>query len=232
MPPGNEDPYVLGPRWAYSYCHATQLRRRPRSNAPFVSRGSCIIFCSGDLADSDEVLAVDTVFWVAEAHAWEGPDRPPRSFATDVDGASGLWRYHLRFGGRGGHVGAYTYEGALHPQPGDRYSHLPLGADGRRAQVELALLSPDLRASIMERRRGKYPLLVSPAQLAELLGHLQPHTAIQVIHELVLDDPDVEALRERGTSSPCGPCVEDESASDIERPRSRLVCEHHWADRR
>ncbi len=73
---GNEDPFVLGPSWAYSYCHATQLRRYSRGRETYVREGSCIIFCSGEIADSERVLAVDTLFWIAGAHRWKAPDQP------------------------------------------------------------------------------------------------------------------------------------------------------------
>src|SRR5687768_3741878 len=79
-PPGNEDPFVFGPSWAYSYCHATQLRREPRTSGPYVFKGSCILFCSGDLADEEHVLAVDTVFCISAAHTWRSPSEPPARY--------------------------------------------------------------------------------------------------------------------------------------------------------
>lgn len=172
------------------------------------------MFCSGDLADEADVLAVDTVFWVAAAHLWEATDRPPVAYSDDVDSQSALWRYHLRFGGRGGHAGRYTYEGALHPQDKDCYSHLPLDVDGNRAQVYLHELSAELCAAIKSHRHGKYPTQLSDSQLKEVLHHLRKRTATQVIHEIVLDDAEVEAQRAGQAESKCHKCPGDVDDAD------------------
>lgn len=76
-PPGNEDPFVLGRSWAYSYCHATELRRKLRKDGGYVRKGSCILFCSGDDAmPTHAMLTIDTVFYVAEAHYWQSAKVP------------------------------------------------------------------------------------------------------------------------------------------------------------
>lgn len=46
---GNEDPFVFNSGWIYSYCHASQLRRRVSEN--YLQKDSWLVFCSGDSAN-------------------------------------------------------------------------------------------------------------------------------------------------------------------------------------
>jgi len=107
---GNEDPYVLSKRWIYSYCHATQLRRKPSLKFSYVTTGSYLFFCSGDAANRGQ-LQVDTVFFVDTVAVW-----PERKGLPDLYGPhfenrqSDLWNRHFKFAFlRGHHEGKYTY---------------------------------------------------------------------------------------------------------------------------
>jgi hypothetical protein len=204
-PPGNEDPFVLAQPWLYSYCHATQLRREPNP-AGYVTGGSCLVFCSGDLADQHRVLAVDTIFWVAKAHRWGREDIPPQAYEQHVSNRSDLWRYHFRFGGvRGGHNGRYTYEAAVYPQPLRQYSRLPLDANGGRVQVAIGELSHDLRSRIQNCLHGKRPALPSHAHLDEVLRSVADQTVVEVVGDIVPNDRDFTRLRQQDGHR-CGTC--------------------------
>jgi hypothetical protein len=205
-PPGNEDPFVLGPSWAYSYCHATQLRRTPQREA-YVRPGSCILFCSGTLADRTNELWFDTVFWIGGAHDWREKDNPPDRYTDDVASQSDLWKYHLRFGGQpGGHEGRYTYEAALFSQGADRYSRLPLGADGMRVRVPLRELPPQLITSVRNGLNGrKTPVRLLEEELQQLLQLVEARTAVAVVGGIVSADPSFMALRQEAGAG-CHPC--------------------------
>jgi hypothetical protein len=204
-PPGNEDPFVLGPSWAYSYCHATQLRRTPQREA-YVRPGSCILFCSGDLADRTNELCFDTVFWIGGAHAWRKKDKPPDRYAGDVASQSDLWKYHLRFGGQpGGHAGLYTYEAALFSQGADRYSQLPLGTDRMRVRVPIRELPPQLIMGVQNGLNGKIPVRLLEEELQQLLQLVEARTAVAVVGDIVPEDPGFIALRQEAGAG-CHPC--------------------------
>ncbi len=204
-PPDNEDPFVLGSSWAYSYCHATQLRREPRPHGGSVTTGSCILFCSGNLGDKG-LLAVDTVFWISKTHQWISPSEPPSQYSRDVANRTDIWKFHLRFGGqRDGHKGKYTYEAALYPQPDGRYSRLPLNAIGERVQVRLTDFPKDLRNRIAQKlheRKGPVPL--SGADLRLILKLVERQTATAVVGNIVQNDDTFTALR-RETGTRCHP---------------------------
>lgn len=206
-PPDNEDPFVLGDTWAYSYCHATQLRREPRATEAFVTEGSCILFCSGQRADANGDLAIDTVFWIRRAHRWPTKDQPPPELAGEAAKLSDLWQYHLRFGGTGGHDGVFTYEGVLYaPAIGSNFSHLPLGADGDRVRIPIEGLSIALRDAIKGNLHGKFPLRLSGPQLEELLHELHQQTATKVIQPITVDDVRFAAERAKDGGLTCANC--------------------------
>jgi hypothetical protein len=212
-PPGNEDPFVLGPSWAYSYCHATQLQRKFTPSGRYVSKGSCILFCSGDLADREKALAVDTVYWIDTAHEWAPGSRIPQRYSKDVAERTDLWKFHLRFAGQPeGHTGKYTYEAALHPQLNGDYSRLPLGAGGKRVSVKLDELSGDLRSRIKGKIRGKYPVLLSDEDLREVLRLVEARTHVAVIGGIMANDPRFKASRNAVTNG-CKPCQPKTSAN-------------------
>ncbi len=202
-PPGNEDPFVLGPTWLYSYCHATQLCRTPIPGRSFVTEGSCILFCSGDFANRG-VLAVDTVFWVAQGHRWASANQPPSRFASDGERTE-AWKFNLRFGGmKNGHKGQYTYEAALYPA--EPYSHLPLSQKGDRVEVALRELSAPLRQRIVTKVDGKRPVLLADKDLDAILRFIKARTAVEVVGNIAAKDSEFSYLRQEPDRG-CQPCV-------------------------
>ncbi len=204
-PPGNEDPYVLGSTWVYSYCHATQLRRKCNSNA-YLTHGSCIVFCSGTIADRESELAIDTVFLVKKAHPWQPPRTLPMSFQADA-GMSDLWKYHLQFGCDGGpHEGRMTYEAIQHADCGDRYSCLPLDVAGDRVRVPFARLSRTLRDPIEQNLQGKRPVLLNDEQNGEILAAWSGSTQTAVVGDVTPIDSEFLRLRRDSRLSNCQAC--------------------------
>jgi hypothetical protein len=211
-PGGNEDPFVFGSSWAYSYCHATQLRRRRQRRCGYLTNSSCILFCSGDHADED-VLAVDTIFWISEAHEWVSPSEPPFRYSPDIELQTDLWKRHLRFGGQPNHhAGKYTYEAALYPQHDRRYSRLPLNAKGERILVPLTALSQDLQSRISDSLNGKRPVLLSGEDLRSILELLDEQTAVEVIGNILPNDETFSMIGDEGACGPCPPKVSKTSA--------------------
>ncbi|MDZ8263663.1 hypothetical protein [Nostoc sp. ChiQUE01b] len=109
-PYGNEDPFVFSERWLYSYCHATQLRRKESSKHAYVTAGSYLLFCSGDAADKG-TIQLDTVFVVDHVAEWaDNPQGLPEEFQKDYQNKnSDLWERHLKYPFHGEHTGQYTY---------------------------------------------------------------------------------------------------------------------------
>jgi hypothetical protein len=170
-----------------------------------VTKGSCILFCSGDYGNKG-VLAVDTIFWVSEGHQWVLSSKPPCRYSRDVENQTDLWNAHLRFGGQPGHhPGKYTYEAALYPQPGGRYSRLPLDEKGARVQVTLTTLSAALQARIADSLRGRRPVLISGADLRSILELLDDQTATAVVGNIVPNDDTFTGIR-IGQGTDCPPC--------------------------
>lgn len=163
----NEDPYVWDAEmWLYSYCHASQLRRKPDYRRPTVCEGSRLFFCE-TVAGRDKWLRVDTVFVVDQRAKWEagGEQVPGRFEAHQANATSDIWRRHLQHGLRvppeKGHTGRYTYVA----NAGGR-SYLPLGPDGLPTAVPVAKV-PDLTSDVkaaLPVGRSSYPCKLSPHQ--------------------------------------------------------------------
>jgi hypothetical protein len=204
-PGGNEDPFVFGPSWAYSYCHATQLRRHPGPRS-FVQTGSYLIFCSGDLAAKKDVIAVDTVFVVRGCHRWRSPSTVPVGYQAEQAKASPLWRYHLRFGGQPGrHKGTYTYEARLHdPDGGSSYSFLPLDEHGDRVRAEIGTLGRETADRIRSHFHMRRPVPLEASQVATLLAALRSRVATEVVRDIEPLDRSFLALRDDGATRCAG----------------------------
>ena len=133
---GNEDPFVFHNPWLYSYCHATQLRRK-KSDGTYVQPGSIIIFVSGQSAES-AVLSVDTVFVVGGARPW--PDEPlrlPKKYREHFQNVdSPLWERHFKYPFLGIHTSVtHTYEADMWEDGKEVFSFLPLDAAGEKASL-------------------------------------------------------------------------------------------------
>jgi len=201
-PSGNEDPFVFSHRWLYSYCHATQLRRTPRSNSEYVSTGSSLFFCSGDAAN-DGAIQVDTVFVVDHVATWPADQQGlPEDFKEHYrNNSSDLWQRHFRYPFYGSHEGKYTYVSRQRFDRTDEYSFLPIAKSGDRVSFELDALTRDLRLGISAKITGKRPVPVSEDQKTELLTKILSLTGVQLIHGLAR-----QAAPNKRTSHPSGAC--------------------------
>jgi hypothetical protein len=182
---GNEDPFIWTDFWLYSYCHATQLRRKTQS-LPYVQRGSRLFFCEAAAAKKG-LLAVDTVFKVAYDLPWEPPGHIPDAFLY-LDEESPEWRRHLRHGTElpgsdGAHVGRFTYVAEMAGA-----SLLPLGADGHPVSTSAVAVSRRLRATVLSANpdgRGSYPVPIDVGEADSLYETLRrSHTCVIAV------DPD------------------------------------------
>lgn len=185
-PPGNEDPFVLVEPWVYSYCHATQLKRRPRKAKPYVTHGSYLFFCNGQAANLG-VLEVDTVFVVDQGVPWKAGNHGglPDVFAhLHGDEDSRLWSAHLQYGGKGHHPGVFTYTAKLWTPDAQHYSFLPLTAAGQRPAFTMESLTPETAGAIRGRVRGKYPAPLSREQAMEVLSAIVSRTAIKAVRHI------------------------------------------------
>jgi hypothetical protein len=183
-PGGNEDPFVFSQRWLYSYCHATQLRRSPR-NAPYVTEGSYLFFCSGNAADKG-AIQLDTVFVVDYSANWPNNRQGlPEEFQQDYKNTkSDLWERHFKYAFLGHHEGIYTYVSKQWFDSKGEYSFLPISQNGERVAFKLNALTPDLQLIIKDKIRGKYPVPLNEEQKIELLELTLSLATVQVIGSL------------------------------------------------
>lgn len=184
-PCGNEDPFVFSERWLYSYCHATQLRRKPMCQDAYVTAESYLFFCSGDAANKN-TIQIDTVFVVDHAAKW--PDNQqgiPEDFQQDYQNTkSELWERHFKYPFLGQHTGKYTYVSKQWFDSKDKYSFLPISQTGDRVEFNLGLLTPDIQSKIKEKVKGKRPVSLNEEQKTELLDITLSLTNIQFIGSL------------------------------------------------
>jgi hypothetical protein len=166
---GNEDPFVLSDRWIYSYCHATQLRRKPSLKFPYVTTGSYLFFCSGDAANRG-VLQVDTVFLIDTVAEWPEHKELPNLYVSHFENRqSDLWNRHFQFAFLPEHhEGRYTYVAKNWTPNSEDYSFLPLNKCGNRVSIRFNKLSADLRWSIQSKLHGKRPVVLNENQKDEI----------------------------------------------------------------
>lgn len=179
----NEDPFVWDrDMWVYSYCHASQLRRKPDPHRPTVCQGSRLFFCE-TVAGRVGWLRVDTVFVVDHQAEWLEPGvRVPNRFSAHQAAEEGnIWARHLQHGRRPvterGHTGHYTYVANL-----DGRSYLPLDSVGEPAAVLVAGihgLSEKVKAALPE-GRSSYPCELTPQQADTLDFQLRASAATLV----------------------------------------------------
>jgi hypothetical protein len=190
---GNEDPFVFNDPWLYSYCHASQLRRNDRPDS-FVKVGSVIIFVSGQQADND-ILAIDTVFIVGGVQKWEQKPSiqlPSKYSAHLDDDGSPLWNRHFRFPFEGSHSSvSHTYEAKQWGDHKEPFSFLPLSQDGDKTSVQFSNLDKDLCAKIKVNVSGKYPVLLTGSEVAQVLTEIESNTKTKVLKDINMYNPAV-----------------------------------------
>lgn len=183
-PGGNEDPFVFSQRWLYSYCHATQLRRKPK-NSPYVTGGSYLFFCNGDAA-AQGAIQLDTVFVVDYTANWPNNQQGlPEEFQQDYKNTkSDLWERHFKYAFLADHEGIYTYVSRQWFNSKDEYSFLPISQNGDRVTFDINILSPHFKFIVQSKIKGRYPVLLSKEQKIELLEITLSLTNVQVIDNL------------------------------------------------
>lgn len=201
-PNGNEDPFVFSENWIYSYCHATQLRRNLRSNSAYVKAGSYLFFCSGDAANNG-VIQLDTIFVVDHVAKWPNNQKElPEEFKEHYrNNDSDLWLRHFRYPFYGCHKGKYTYVSKHWFDAKAEYSFLPIAKSGDRVAFDVDKVTRDLQRNIVANTYGKYPVLVSEEEKAELLRNVLSLTVVQVIGGLTRYAATSNLIR---TSNRCG----------------------------
>ncbi|WP_353123501.1 hypothetical protein [Dysgonomonas capnocytophagoides] len=206
----NEDPFVFNNPWLYSYCHATQLRRNIRKDV-YVQPGSKIVFIKGSDADNG-ILTVDTVFIVDSVLLWgkhfnQPQEVPTKYLSIKNNRKSEAWERHFKYPfkkDRREHINAtHTYEAKLWSEDifENYYSFLPLDDTGERVSIPFQELPPSISIKLEEKRKGKYPVLLS-SEIDELIDLISAKTSIKVVKDIILEEP-IECKEKRGT---CGGC--------------------------
>ena len=146
----NEDPFVFTMPWLYSYCHATDIKRKP-NNIEYIQPGSHLIFVDYYLVD---YLIVDTVFYVDNVLVWpEVGTIPPSKYSMQM---GDTWFRHIRYGvGQNSeHIGQITYEAQMYWQNKMNFSFLPLSKK-TALKIKLNELDKDLSNRIRKRLNSK-----------------------------------------------------------------------------
>lgn len=201
--PSNCDPLVFWEPWVFSYCHATQMQRRPYG--PHLCRGSWLIFSSGDAIDAGK-LRVDTVFLVADVRPWRSPKSPPANYDPELHRPDSiLWADHLRAGMEGGHPGRfrYTYEAAPFADGNPHYSFLPLDRDGERPTVSLSELPAELTERIRAKVYGKRPVPLNLSDVTTILDAVRKRSSLLLVGPFVRTEATVASPTSGAGCSPC-----------------------------
>lgn len=189
----NEDPFVFSDQWVYSYCHATQLRRKPNKN-DYLTNESTLFFCTVVNADNN-ILEFDTIFIVDSSSAWITPGmKIPECFIKHqgVDDSE-LWKRHFKFGINtkgNGHIGQYTYSAKMYDEitAKEEYSFLPIDNDNALVQIPMNSISVPLCKKININLIGKRPVIINDEEKSELLQLIRNKTKIKVVKDIQTND--------------------------------------------
>ena len=179
----NEDPFVFNDPWLYSYCHASQLKRKP-SEGSYLQVGSKIIFASGDEADNG-FLSVDTFFVIGEVQNWFNDPAlglPTKYNDHFKNNSSNLWRRHFRFPFYGIHKSvSHTYEAELWQADKSEYSFLPYDQYGAKVSISFDTLNNNLANKITSKVWGKYPVLLSDVEIDSISNYIEKFVTIKIL---------------------------------------------------
>jgi hypothetical protein len=181
---GNEDPFVFHDPWIYSYCHASQLKRK--KGICYIQGGSYLLFVSGDFANQG-LLSFDTVFLVESGQHWnKNPLELPEKFLyLKKEKENKLWKRHFKFPFQGQHSSVtHTYEAKLWRPSLHQFSFLPLSKNGKRASVPIDALNNHLANKIKSKIRGKYPVLLNDNEIDELVQNIGLHTSTKILSNI------------------------------------------------
>lgn len=189
---GNEDPFVFSDPWLYSYCHATQLRRNFREDGSYLQKDSVIFFVSGDCANKER-LTIDTVFGIENALRWtKKPELTLPIKFRGINEDSPLWKRHLKFPFCGQHASVtHTYEARHHTDQDTEvealFSFLPIAKNGNRVTIPFGELTKELVAKINKKISGKYPVLLTEAEMKTIFQLIKNSAATKVLKDVRIE---------------------------------------------
>jgi hypothetical protein len=192
---GNEDPFVFFDPWLYSYCHATQLRRKIRKDNNYLQVASKIIFVSGQAAD-EGILTIDTVFLIGGVQSWtrkKSLQLPLKYQPYFQVSNSTIWNRHFRFPfiinpitNRGTHdTVSHTYEAELWQEDKADYSFLPLDKDNKKVSISLDTFPEEIKTKIANGVKGKYPVSLSDNEMNLIAIEIENRATIKVLKNIV-----------------------------------------------
>lgn len=188
----NEDPFVFQNPWLYSYCHASQLKQKYRSDDNYLQVGSKILFVSGQNADKNE-LVIDTLFQIGSIQKWENrkPDlKLPLKYQDIEKHNLDLWNRHFRFPFLGVHDSViHTYESEVWDIEKESYSFLPVNSDGERVKIAFDEFSLSLSNKIKNKVKGKYPVELTNQEFDEIYSIVENKSAIKVVKDISTSKP-------------------------------------------
>jgi hypothetical protein len=185
---GNEDPYVFNNPWIYSYCHATQLRRMPNPQKPYINKGSWLFFVSCQSANQ-RILKFDTIFLVDSIHPWiHNPNlQLPKKYQYLIaNKRDPLYRRHFKFPFQGQHkTVTFTYEAQLWIQNLANFSFLPYIENGDRVSFPTIQLGKKLENKIINKLKGKYPVELDYNEAKTILQKVSQLSSLKVLSDII-----------------------------------------------
>jgi hypothetical protein len=181
----NEDPFVFNNPWLYSFCHASQLRKKPNSLG-HIKKGSWLIFVCGQSANNGN-LTIDTCFLVDSINYWQhSPLALPKKFQNIHSNLHNiLWRRHLRFPFMGQHAKVtHTYESKLWNNQISKFSFLPYESNGIRVSFPITSLSRNLQKKINTKISGKRPVPLTSMEIKQILKKINRLSQIKVLRDI------------------------------------------------
>jgi hypothetical protein len=193
---GNEDPFVFNNPWIYSYCHASQLRRKSRKDI-FLQKGSILLFTSGQQADNRK-LVIDTIFVIDGIHEWnENPLQLPLKYRyLNSKRSDKLWKRHFSFPFQGQHSGVtHSYEAELWQKGKDCFSFLPLDINGEKVSVPIDNFPTTLLKKVLGNVKGKYPVLLSDKEMETIIKQVDSLAKIKVLKDIISNNAIVTSTK-------------------------------------
>jgi hypothetical protein len=176
---GNEDPFVFNNPWIYSFCHATQLRRKND-----IQIGSWLIFACYQPGK----LIFDTLFLIGDINTWSHQpvlQLPQKYQYLSSNRGNKLWKRHFKFPFQGQHTNVkYSYEANLWQQGAKEYSFLPYIIDGVRVSIEISEFSETIVTKINNKLFNKRPVDLNDQEINEILAKIDQLSVIKILRDI------------------------------------------------
>jgi hypothetical protein len=102
--------------------------------------------------------------------------------------SSDLWRRHFKFPFDGTHASvSHTYEAKLWQIDESDFSFLPLDRYGTKVAISFDNLNNELANKIRGKVKGKYPVLLSDAEVNLISNRIQDFATIKVLRNIISD---------------------------------------------